>query len=142
QDIATIVVDSVGQGDGDALDAVGVQPHSVADVDNAVGNSTDNHGSLQSVEHHLSSFLTGDSLLDLVVSSKAVQQAELLSVAHDVDLPVGANVALSLGVEADHAEEHLGSLNAGHLAVGIEGGGIAASNDADLVAVSNVALRP
>ena len=144
QNEAVVLVDSIGQGDGDSavLQVNHANPHGVADVDNVVGEGTNNHGSLQSVEHHLSSFLTGDSLLDLVVSSKAVQQAELLSVAHDVDLPVGANVALSLGVEADHAEEHLGSLNAGHLAVGIEGGGIAASNDADLVAVSNVALRP
>ena len=118
------------------------QPSIVGDVNNAIGDSTDNHGSLQSVEHHLSSFLTGDGLLGVVVSSKAGQQANVLGIGQDVGLPVGANIALRLGIEADEAEEHLGGLNAGHLAIGIEGGGIAASNDAHLVAVSNVALCP
>ena len=146
QDVGIVALLSIVQGDVSTdfqpVVANGQNPDIVGDSDDVVGQGADHHGSLQSIQHHLSSFLTGDGLSDVVISSKAVQQANSLGIAHDTGLPVGANVALSSGVEADQAEQHLGSLDAGHVAAGIEGGSVAASNNAGLVAVSNVASGP
>ena len=131
----------LGVGDGD-MTAEPIEVQGVGDLDQVLGDGADDDVGLQGVQHHLSGFLTSDGLVGIIVSGEAVQQAMILGIAQDVGLPVGANIALSSGIEAQDAEQHLGSLNAGHLAVGVKGGGVAASNDTGLGAVSDVAGSP
>ena len=53
---------------------------------------------------------------DIVISlEKALQQAEVLCVAQNVDLPVSADVALLLSGEAQDDQQHLSGLQTGDL---------------------------
>ena len=96
--------------------------------------------SLDGVQAHLGSLLTGENAA--AADLQTVEQTGLLGDLGDADLPVGAGEALDGGVIAERAEEHLGELEAGQLAGGVEGAVAHAVDDLLGGAIVNVAGSP
>ena len=73
------------------------------------------------------------------VADQVISQADVQSALSNVDGPVGASVALDLGVIAQSAQQHLHEGIAGQGVGGLEGAVSITGDDAFLLAVSNVA---
>ena len=116
---------------------VGVGDVAVGDAD---GGLLLDHLGLNGVPDHLSSLVTGEHLG--AGDGQVVEELAQLSVADDVDGPVGTNVALNGGVVADGNKQHLGSLNGGDVRVGSEGAVATTGDDALAVAVLDEAFCP
>ena len=99
------------------------------------------HLALQSVVHHLSGVVTGQ-VHGGVGGGDALVQVLLVGLDVGVDLPVGAHIALDVGIVADGDQQHLGGLGHGHSVVGGEGAVTAAGHDAQVGAVLDVRLGP
>ena len=97
---------------------------------------------LQSVQHDLSSVVTGQALGVVEVIADAVQQADFTSEVAGTDGVAGADKALFLSVEAEDDQDHLQELNAGDFRFGSVLVVANASDDAGVVAVGDVALCP
>ena len=118
----------------------------VADESNIRAEGDDlavlNSGSLQSVQHDLSSVVTGQALGVVEIVANAVQQADCTSQVTGTDGVAGTNQALFLGVEAENDQDHLQELDAGDVSVRSVLVVANASDDAGVVAVRDEALCP
>ena len=97
------------------------------------------HVGLQGLESHLGGVLTGDRVGQ---DQAGHGDACVGGVGGHVDGPVGAHIALGVGVVAQSHQAHLGEGQAGQLALGIKGAVAGAGQDALLRAVADVAGGP
>ena len=98
--------------------------------------------SLQSVQHDLSSVVTGQALGVVEIIADAVQQADCTGKVSGSDRVAGTNQALFLGVEAENDQDHLQELDAGDVSVRSVLVVANTSDDAGVVAVRDEALCP
>ena len=135
---ATVVVVLVG---GDGVGGAG-DDHGAAVGSGDGGGAAagvGHHVGLQGLEGHLGGVLTGDHVGQHQAGGA---DARVHGVGGHVDGPVGAHIALGVGIVAQGHQAHLGEGQAGQLALGIEGAVAGAGQDALLGTVADVAGRP
>ena len=97
------------------------------------------HVSLQGLEGHLGGVLARDQIGQHQAGGA---DARVHGVGGHVDGPVGAHIALRVGVVAQGHQTHLGKGQAGQLALGIKGAISGAGQDALLSTVADIAGGP
>ena len=98
------------------------------------------HLNVQGVVDQQSGVITAQGEHDVL--GEVTEQAQAGSLGVGVDGPVGAHEALDGGIVAGGHQQHLGSLGGSHTGGGVEGAVAAAGDDAQGVAVVDVALGP